>query len=313
MASTLETRPGAAPAAPAPRRRLPLEIAVVWALFAVVAVEIAVTYARFDARELYHVSGTGLEGGASRVIVFLNFPLALVAIAVLLLLLERWRWLAGAGIVLCAAVFWPGVVDPDDLDAKWVNVIGAAGVAVALVLTLLTWRAEGRERSFDRTALWLRVAVTAVALVVAVPWLAAESGVSFAGVPVLGTLYQTAELRTQPGNPIPHPAVHHGHHHGMDGVLLVWSALLLFPLVRRVAARILLGATLAYLTLMLIYGAALIANDAWLEQIVKRGWTNWEIPNPTEPSLSAVWAVIIVTAIALFALLTGRGRSIRAD
>ena len=74
---------------PARDRRLPLELAVVWALFAVVGVELTVTYARLDASELYNVSGSGVEGGASRLLVFVNFPLAIVAIAVLLLLVER--------------------------------------------------------------------------------------------------------------------------------------------------------------------------------------------------------------------------------
>jgi hypothetical protein len=36
--------------------------AVVWALFAVVSLEIIVTYSRLPPRELYHVSGTGLTG-----------------------------------------------------------------------------------------------------------------------------------------------------------------------------------------------------------------------------------------------------------
>ncbi len=45
---------------------LPTEVLGVLLLFAAVAVEILVTYARIPARELYHVSGNGLEGGASR-------------------------------------------------------------------------------------------------------------------------------------------------------------------------------------------------------------------------------------------------------
>src|SRR5262249_40438433 len=92
-------------------RRLPLEVPGIWLVFAVVAFEIAVTSSRLPARELYHVSGSGLEGGASRVLVFSNYPLALVAIAILALLLEglgRLKVVAVAGIVLSAAVFWPG-------------------------------------------------------------------------------------------------------------------------------------------------------------------------------------------------------------
>ena len=68
---------------------LPLEVAVVWLLVAVVSAEILVTYSRLPARDLYHVSGSGLEGGASRALVFSNFPVALIALAVLALVYER--------------------------------------------------------------------------------------------------------------------------------------------------------------------------------------------------------------------------------
>src|SRR6266852_2122247 len=99
--------------APVRRRGTPwAEFGLVWALFALVMVEILVTYARLPWQELYNVTGSGIEGGASRALVFLNFPVALVAIAVLLVLLDRpagnaERALAVLGIVLCAAVFWP--------------------------------------------------------------------------------------------------------------------------------------------------------------------------------------------------------------
>ena len=161
------------------------------------------TYARFDAGELYNVSGSGLEGGASRLLVFVNFPVALAAIAVLLLLAEslgRLRGLAWVGIVLAAAVL-AGVVDADDLDARWINAVAACGVAIALAATVIVWARRGRDRRFNGAAAGLRLAVATIVLVVSVPWIAAESGVSFAGVPVLGTLYQTTEPRTQPGDP----------------------------------------------------------------------------------------------------------------
>ena len=89
-----------------------------WLLFAVVAVEILVTYSRLPASELYHVTGSGLAGGASRALVFGNYPTALVAIAVLALLAERMTAPAIVGAALCSAVFWPGVVDQADLDAE---------------------------------------------------------------------------------------------------------------------------------------------------------------------------------------------------
>ena len=244
-----------------PRVAFPLELAVVWALFAVVGVELAVTYARLDASELYNVSGSGLEGGASRLLVFVNYPVAIVAIAVLLLLVERLgrgaRVVAVAGIVLSAAVFWPGVVDPGNLDARPVNAIAACGVGVALALTALVWRRFGCSRGLDRTAVPLRIAVAAVALVVAVPWIAAESGVSFEGVPILGTLYQTRRAAhgsgrrdSAPGRP-PRPPPRHGRRApGLDGAA---------PAPARSPRRVALAraASTAYLALMLCYGAAL--------------------------------------------------------
>jgi hypothetical protein len=295
------------------RRGLPAEVIAVALVFAVVGLEIFVTYARLPAAELYHVSGTGLTGGASRVLVFLNFPLALVAIPVLLLLAERARdrvsvAVAVAGIVLCLPVFWPGVVDAADLDAKAVNAIAAIGVAIAVAMAIAAAR-RGREHMTWRGRSDLaRIVVAAVVLLLAVPWLAADLGLSFNGVPVLGTLYQSGELRSQPGNPELHRAVHHGHHHGMDGVLLVLSTLLLsrvVPSVRNGAVR---TTVTAYVALMLAYGAAEVANDFWLEQVVKRSWTDWAIPDTTVPRLSVAWGIIVLAAAVLFAAAEYRAR-----
>jgi hypothetical protein len=268
----------------------------VWLLFVVVAVEILVTYSRLPAHELYHVSGSGLSGGASRVLVFTNFPTALVAIAVLALVADRTStaW-AIVGIALCAAVFWPGVVDEADLDAKPVNVFAALGVLTAIALTAMAWR-QGMAWSGRRAGDRIRVVVAAAALFVGLPWIAAEAGFFLTGVPGLKWLFQTGSYMPPP---FP-PAVHHGHHHGMDGVLLLISAALLsrvVPSVRRPWLRV---ATGAYLALMASYGIANIANDAWLEQVVKRGWTTWEIPNVLRPSLTIAWGVIVLGAAAFY-------------
>jgi hypothetical protein len=142
-----------------------------------------------------------------------------------------------------------------------------------------------------------------VLVVLALPWMAADLGFSFDGVPVLGTIYQTGELRAQPHEPGFHPAVHHGHHHGMDGVLLVATALLLSRLVPSIRARVRRGVLGAYLALMACYGAGNIANDFWLEQVVKRGWTLWEVPDVTTPKVSAAWAIVAAAAIVLWVLL----------
>jgi hypothetical protein len=298
---------------PVSKASFPLEVAVVWALFALVTVEILVTYARLPAAELYHVSGSGLAGGASRALVFLNFPLALAAIAILAFLLQRLpgrasKAVAVVGIVLSAAIFWPGIVKESNLDARPVNAVAALGALVALSLTVVAFRVlERPARPARQPGDGLRVIVAAAALALSIPWIAVEVGLSFTGVPVLGTLFQTGELRTQPNESALHPAVHHGHHHGMDGALLVLSALLLSRLLH--GSRGWLRATLsAYLALILCYGAANVANDFWLEQVVKRGWTDWEIPDVTTPKASVAWGVILLASAALWAISLRRSR-----
>jgi hypothetical protein len=281
---------------------LPVEVALVWMLFAVVTVEILVTYARVPSRELYHVSGSGIEGGLSRALVFVNFPVALVALAVLALIYTRlpgrsYRAVAILAGVLSAAVLWPGIVRQADLDARPVNAVPAIGVLLAVVLTGVVARKGGLSRSSWRRADWVRAALAVVLLVAALPWLAADLGLYSNGVPLLGRLFQSGQfLNERPGLPNLAPAVHHGHHHGMDGVLLVWTALLLS---RRVGRR---AALAAYLSLMFCYGVANFANDLWLEQVVKRGWTSWEIPSVTEPRLSIAWSLIVIASVSLWAL-----------
>jgi len=282
-----------------------------------VAVEILITYSRLPASELYHVSGSGLRGGASRALVFSNFPLALVAIAIAAFLSPGWRtWrlraLAIGGVGLAGVIFWPGIVKQSDLDARWVNVLPALGVAAILFLTVAAAVGSGHlapapVQSWDRA----RLVVAAAALILAVPWLAAELGLFFNGIPVLGTLYQSGELRSVPHSTGLHLAVHHGHHHGMDGTLLVLSALLLSRLLGALAPRGLRLVVGGYLALMLCYGAGNIANDFWIEQVVKRGWSERQIPDVTTPAANGGWAVIVAGAAALWiaGALTSRRRT----
>jgi hypothetical protein len=295
------------PARPARTNAVP-ELGLVWSLFALVVLAILVTYSRLPGNDLYHVTGSGIEGGGSRALVFLNFPVALAAIAVLLVLLERLptgleRGSALLATVLCAAVFWPGMVNQGKLDARPVNAVAAIGVALALGLTVRAVRGGLVGRLAWHRGDWVRLAIALAVVALALPWMAADIGVSFDGVPVLGTLYQTGELRTQPHVAGFHPAVHHGHHHGLDGTLLVVTALLLSRLLPSVRARGLRGLLGAYLALMLCYGAGNIANDFWLEQVVKRGWTLWEIPDVTTPKASVAWGVIVLAAACLWAFL----------
>ena len=265
-------------------------VVVLWTMLGVVAAEIVVTYARIPPAKLYSVSGTGLGAGFGRALVFLSFPVALAALPVVALAADRLRRppaLVAAVVAagLCSVVFRPGVVDQYDLDARWVNALPAAGVALALALSL----AAGLHRERIR----LR-ATPVLLLLLALPWLAADLGFHLDGVPVLGRIFLTGKLVG------PRAAVHLGHHHGMDGVLLTFAALLLVPLARRIRApalRLLVG---LYLGLEIAYGLANAAQDAWLEQVVKRGWTTHVIPSVLHPALTLPWLGIAVAA-AVFA------------
>jgi hypothetical protein len=277
---------------------LPREVTLVWALLLLDAAAVLVTYSRLPASELYHVSGSGLEGGRSRVLVDSNFPAALIAIAIPLVLLDRLRRLrvlAIAGIVLCLQVFWPGVVDEGNLDARPVNAIAGVGVLVALALSarlaLAGW-------SPSRRGDLLRVVVAVGAVLVSLPWLAAELGLFLDRVPLLGWLFETGRYRARGAE----VAVHHGHHHGLDGLLLVLSALLLSrigPSVRARWLRVVLG---VYLALMTAYGLGNMANDFWTEQIWKRGWTDWQFPDLLQPAVSVGWGLIVLGAVVLCAM-----------
>jgi hypothetical protein len=288
-------------------RSTPVEIVLVWALYLLDAVAIVVTYSRLPASELYHVSGSGIDGGLSRVLVFSNFSTALVAIAVLLVLTDRLvepslKAAAVGGIVLCTPVFWPGVVDEADLDARPINAVAGIGVVVGLALTValglrghrVSWAPRVRG---DR----IRVVVAVVAAFIALPWFAAELGLFLDGVPLIGRLFQTGHYHPSAAPSISLVAVHHGHHHGLDGLLLLLTALLLsrvVPTVRVAGIRRLLA---AYLALMAAYAVGNIANDFWIEQVWKRGWTTWQIPNVLEPKASVAWGVIVLCAVGLYA------------
>ena len=291
---------------------------MVWSLFAVVSVEILVTYSRLPARELYHVSGSGLVGGASRLLVFWNFPTALVAIAILALLGERLpgrmaKVVAVVGVVLAAAVFWPGVVSQADLDARSVNAVAALGVLIAVGLSV--YAGVSLERPVFATPQrgdLARIGLAAIAVVIGLPWFAADLGFFLSGVPVLGSIFQTGlRVHQLAGLPPFPPAVHHGHHHGMDGVLLVLTALLLSRLLADVGVRWFRLVLAAYFALMICYGVGNIANDFWIEQVVKRGWATWQVPNVLEPRATAAWGVIVLSAVVVWIGLLALARPSR--
>jgi hypothetical protein len=93
-------------------------------------------------------------------------------------------------------------------------------------------------------------------------------------------------------------AVHLGHHHGLDGTLLMLFALLLSRV--RLPDRRLGGLLLAYVSLMFAYGFMNFAEDAWHEQLVKRGWLEWKIPSALIPRFHWIWLVTLGVALLTY-------------
>ena len=275
------------------------EALAAWGVWAVVLLTIVVTYARLEPTDLYHVSREGLSGGLSRALVEVNFPVALAAIALVLVAMialpGRAWWAAGPSIALCAVTAWPGVVDQDDLDARWINAIPAAGVALALGLTIAATRRVG-YRFVPRLRLDpVRIALTALTLFVSIPWIAALLGFY---------LPEGIFIMERPGleNGTTIAAVHLGEHHGFMGTLLVWTALLLSRPVALTGGRL---GTIAwvYLSVALAYGAVNMTQDAWNEQLWKRDVVDWKIPSALLPALEPVWLVMLGLACVVAFLL----------
>ena len=274
------------------------EAIAAWALWALVVLAIVVTYSRLEPAELYHVSRDGIEGGLSRALVELNFPIALVAIALVLVALgalpDRAWWAGGPAVALCAVTAWPGVVDQDDLDARWVNAVPALGVALALALTVVAARRAGAGRAARLRLDVARVVIAVLVVLVSIPWIAAILGFY---LPEGIFIMERPGLESD-GTTI--AAVHLGQHHGFMGSLILLSALLLSR--PRIRGR--LGtATWLYVSLALAYGGVNMVQDAWNEQLVKRGWLDWKIPSALQPDLAPVWLVVLgvaaLTALAL--------------
>jgi hypothetical protein len=286
------------PSPPAEQRPGLREAIAIWTLLGVVGAATFVTYARIEPDLLYNVSREGIAGGASRTLVYLNYPVALIALGVLPFAVDRLRRhrpglvgaLAAAAVPLCALVAVPGVVDPGDLDARPVNLLPALGVGIVVSLTVWAILRGGAGRIRERVrGDRLRFALAIVLVIAAVPWAFAEAGF-YAPPPFLAE-------EVPPGETL--AAVHLGRHHGMDGVLLALAALGLSRPLAGFRARRLAAVASGYLALMLSYGATIAAEDFWLEQVVKRGWTDLRLPDLLRPDLSPGWVAIVAAAIAI--------------
>ena len=74
--------------------------------------------------------------------------------------------------------------------------------------------------------------------------------------------------------------------------------------------RVLRIVLFSYLGAMFAYGAVNCVQDAWNEQLVKRGWTDASIPSAILPSAKPIWLVVTALAVvAAFVLLRENKRT----
>jgi hypothetical protein len=245
----------------------------VWALHGAVAGMIVWTHSRTPPDRLYRSQ----RGGWSRAVVFANYPTAIAAIAGLPR--ARRRTAAALALPLCATIAVPGVVDEGDLDARWRNAPALIGVALACAAGE---RGSGRSEGGDLR----RLLVAATLITVSAPWLLAGLGLQTRGM-----------RRPTPAEPGVE-RVHVGHHEGLDGVLLALDALLLSRRRSGRWHRRLLALTFAY-------GAAVAAQDAWYEQVVKPGHARRRLPQVSRPTISPAWGGLLASVPLVRRLVIG--------
>ena len=180
--------------------------------------------------------------------------------------------------MLCAVTAVPGVVDQHDLDARWVNAVPAAGVAIALGLTAVAARRAGTGFAPRAPARPGAGRLAVVVLLVSIPWIAA-----ILGFYLPEGIFIMERPAVEDGVTI--AAVHLGQHHGFMGALIVVSALLLSR--PRLAPGRLAWAIRLYVSLAFAYGAVNMTQDAWNEQLWKRGTVDWKIPSALQPGPDA--------------------------
>lgn len=292
----------------------------VWIFVAFATLAIFITYARLPVTDVYHVSQSGLAGGASRALVYLNFPVAFIAIAIAGFAVARVlarsnevpstkQRIAVAGAVvavaLCLVAGWPGVVQQSDLDAKPINVVPALGVFVAAGVTIYAVRLT----SSGAWSQWsagdaIRLGIGLILMFLALPWVLADLGVYVGDVPLIGDLFMSKQILS--GETL--RVVHLGDHHGYNGVLFALVALALSRPALRIGQTWLRRTIALYLTFMFVYGVTNAAQDFWGEQIVARGWTDARFPSVIVPHLTLEWGLMLVATIALWLLLLLIGR-----
>lgn len=284
------------------------ESLVVWGLLAADLLAMAITTRRADSS-----SETGQTLFHHQVDSFLRHPLAPAAVAIGAVATERLdrgqrlsrlTWLAPAIVWSAAARRGSRRVAITPLAIEMVT--GSIALTIAAI---------GRRGGGGGCARWgrgdgLRISLAIVVAAISLPWVLADVGIYASDLPGLRHLYLGRHPGIAGGRG---PAVHLGHHHGLDGALLALTGLLLsrqLPSFRAGPPREVMTLWLALLT---VYGIVRAAEDAWYEQIVKRGWTDRRVPPLVVDGrlvLSAAWVWLLLATGGLTAWLrTLRGMS----
>ena len=211
--------------------------------------------------------------------------------------------------------FVTGGAEETEVEVRAVSALAILGVAIAAALTVTSARHGGVARIHrsipgDR----VRVGIAILIGLVSIPWLAADLGIAVDQIPVFNRIFISEAVAPDPGHPKPFSAVHDGHHHGMDGVLIVWSALLLTRLLPDVGGKRLRAFLSPYVALMLVFGLANAIQDFWTEQLFKRAVVSWDMPRFTRVTADPHWIVLLVIAVTAYTLairpgaLLGRAR-----
>ena len=137
----------------------------------------------------------------------------------------------------------------------------------------------------------MRIGAFIVLGLVSLPWFFAELGFH-----IPGPVFLASEIHEGVA------AVHLGEHHGFVGLQVVAAMLLLSRELPRLRAGWRRTALAAWISGLIAYGLGNIANDAWGEQVVKRGWTDWGLPSVLRPSVNWLWLVVLAVAAAIFLL-----------
>jgi hypothetical protein len=283
------------------------EVLALWAWYGAEATAVFFTHARLSATGEPEPGRFDPIRGAKQVLIFVRHPVLPSAVAFVPIALSRLPPgqvvpSLGLGSVaggICGVAVWLGSARRA-MPIKANDALAIAGVATALAVTVRSVRVAGLgpvDRWTDGDA--ARLVVSAGLVTVGLPWILADLGVYVEDVPVAGAPFLSREL-LPPGSS--QPAVHLGHHHGIDGVLMALTALALSRTLARVRPASVREGLSLYLAGLFVYGVARAAEDAWNEQVVKRGWTTVKLPLVVEqgrPVRPRLWGGMLAAATLL--------------